>query len=184
MNMQALRALAAVMDHRVRQLEAAGITGDALIERMVGHLPELQQIWAGADDQQLAMLCQDYPGFYQYASLMEAAAEAQRARAPRGYLDMPELDDTLKPVLAALLSAAATLERGYQERIDAGDAGTDGPLLDELNQLHRSWLNERERFMAVLKGSGVPMMVLDVVGPTLAQMGERIAALRTRILAP
>lgn len=67
--MQALRALAAVMDQRVGQLEAAGITGEALIERMLGHLPDLQQVWAGADDQQLAMLCQDYPGFYQYASL-------------------------------------------------------------------------------------------------------------------
>ena len=116
MNMQALRALAAVMDQRVRQFEAVGITGDALIERMVGHLPDLQQIWVGADDQQLAMLCQDYPGFYQYASLMEAAAEAQRAKLPRGYLEMPEMDDTLKPLLAALLSAAATLERGYQEQ--------------------------------------------------------------------
>jgi hypothetical protein len=183
MNMQALRALAAVMDQRVAQLEAAGISGDALIERMVGHLPDLQQIWMGADEQQLAMLCQDYPGFYQYASLMEAAAEAQRAKPPRGYLEMPELDDTLKPLLAALLSAAATLERGYQDRIDAADVGTNGPLLDELNQLHYSWLTEREHFMAVLKASGVPMMVLDVVGSALAQMAERIAALKARVLA-
>lgn len=184
MSMQALRALAAVMDQRLRQLEAAGITGEALIERMLGHLPDLQQVWAGADDQQLAMLCQDYPGFYQYASLMEAAAEAQRARAPRSYLDMPELDDTLKPLLAALLSAAATLEHAYQDRIDASDTGGTANLLDDINQLHRSWLIEREHFLAVLKASAVPMMVLDVVGAALAELGERIAELRTHALAP
>jgi hypothetical protein len=151
MNMQALRALAAVMDQRVSQLEAAGISGDALIERMVGHLPDLQQIWVGADEQQLAMLCQDYPGFYQYASLMEAAAEAQRAKPPRGYLEMPELEHMLKPLLTGLLTEAATLERAYQSLIDTADRRGMEKLLEELNQRHRDWLRDRERFVAALK---------------------------------
>jgi hypothetical protein len=183
MSMQALRALAAAMDQRVCQLEAVGMTGDALIERMAGHVPDLQRIWVGADDQQLAMLCQDYPGFYHYASLMEAAAEAQRAKPRPSYLDIPELNDALKPLLAALLTEAATLERGYQVVIDAADRRGIGTELDELNQRHRNWLGERERFVVALKASGVPTIVLDVVDPALAQMAERIVQLETRALA-
>ena len=183
MSMQVLRALAAAMDQRVCQLEAMGITGDALIERMAGHLPDLQRIWVGADDQQLAMLCQDYPGFYQYASLMEEAAEAQRARPRPSYLDIPELNDALKPLLAALLTEAATLERGYQSLIDAAVRRGMGNALEELNQRHRNWLRDRERFMVALKESGVPTIVLDVVNPALAQMAERIVQLETRALA-
>jgi len=54
--MEDFRRMAAVMDQRVRQLAANGVTGRELIHRMVGHLPELHQIWVGANDRQLAIL--------------------------------------------------------------------------------------------------------------------------------
>jgi hypothetical protein len=38
--------LAAVIDLRVRQLEAKGIKGSALLEHMIGHILDLQQIWS------------------------------------------------------------------------------------------------------------------------------------------
>jgi hypothetical protein len=44
MTMQDFRRMAADMDQRVRQLEAEGVSGHALIYRMVGHLPDLQRI--------------------------------------------------------------------------------------------------------------------------------------------
>ncbi len=54
--------MAAAIDQRVGQLAVKGVTGGELLNGMVGHLPDLQRIWVGADDRQLAILCQDYPG--------------------------------------------------------------------------------------------------------------------------
>lgn len=180
--MEDFRRMAQAMDQRVRQLAAERVTGCELINRMAGHLPDLQRIWVGTNDRQLAILCQDYPGFYRYASLMEEAAEAERANPRRTYLKMPELNDSLKKQLSALLTVAATLERRYQSVIDANRRGV-GDQLNELNRLHRQWLADRERFVETLNEAGVLKIVLEVVMPTLDQMADRIAQLKKRVLA-
>ncbi|TDF53378.1 transposase [Cupriavidus sp. L7L] len=183
MTMQDFRRIAGAMDQRVRQLSAEGVTGRELIHRMAGHMPDLQRVWVGASDQQLAELCQDYPGFYHYASLMEEAAEAERANPSKKYLEMPELNAPLKSLLAALLTDAATLERGYQALIDAASREGMVGKLDELNQRHRIWLDERERFVGALKETRAPTIVLEVVVPAIGQMADRIAQLEKRAVA-
>jgi hypothetical protein len=80
MTVREFRRMAAAMDLRILQLTAEGVHGPAMIGRMVGHLPDLQQIWVGTSDNQLAMLCDEFPGFRRYASLMEEAAEAERKK--------------------------------------------------------------------------------------------------------
>jgi hypothetical protein len=72
--MRELQRMADTIDQRIRQLATEGVTGRALINGMAGHLPDLQRIWSDATDWQLRELCQHYPSFYQYASLMEEAA--------------------------------------------------------------------------------------------------------------
>ena len=47
-----------------------GVPDSALIFRMMAHTTELQRIWTSTTDQQLAILCREYPGFYRYASLI------------------------------------------------------------------------------------------------------------------
>ena len=86
---------------------------------------------------------------------MEDGAQAERANPRQKYQDLPELNDSLKPLLATLLTDAATLERGYQAVLDAAN-GPSRSLLDELHQRHRNWLSERERFILALKKGGVP----------------------------
>ncbi|CAN7782357.1 transposase [Cupriavidus necator] len=183
MTMQEFRRIAGAMDQRVRQLTAESIADRELIHRMAGHLPDLERIWVGASDQQLAKLCQDYPGFYHYASLMEEAAEAERANPSKKYLEMPELNAPLKSLLAALLTDAATLERGYQALIDAAYRDGMGGKLDELNRRHRIWLDDRERFVGALNEAGTPTIVLEVVVPALGQMADLIAQLEKRAVA-
>ena len=78
--MHEFRRMAAAMDLRIQQLTAEGVHGLAVIERMVGHLPDLHRIWVGTSDHQLATLCNDFPGFSRYASLMEEAADAERGK--------------------------------------------------------------------------------------------------------
>ncbi|MBA3992556.1 MAG: transposase [Cyanobacteria bacterium DS2.3.42] len=180
MSMQDFRRMAAAMDQRARQLMAEGVMGPELIHRMVGHMPELQRIWVGANDQQLAMLCQDYPGFYEYASLMEEAAEAQRANPGQSrYKDLPELDEPLKGKLSDLLTDAAVLERQYQALIGAGARKGDANI-DELSRMHQKWLSNRDRFIESVKESDLPKNVSEFVVPTLGQMADRIAQLKIR----
>jgi hypothetical protein len=103
------RKMAAAMDLSMQQLAREGVLGPAIIERMVGYLPELQKIWTSTTDEQLAILCREYPGFYRYAALMEDGA----TKANRSYQDLPELPESLKQQLATLLRNAAKLQRGF-----------------------------------------------------------------------
>src|SRR5260370_28731393 len=107
------------------------------MERMGGDLRELHRIWVGTSDHQLATLCNDFPGFSRYASLMEEAADAERRKASRPYDDVPELHDSLKDAMAALLVTAATLERSYQEALDADKSSPERRLsIDKRRQSH------------------------------------------------
>jgi hypothetical protein len=63
----------------------------AIIERMTGYMPDLAKVWNSTTDEQLAALCCEYPGFHDYAVLMEEAAEAERRKPAKPYDDLPEL---------------------------------------------------------------------------------------------
>jgi hypothetical protein len=78
MTMHEFRRMAAAMDLRIQQLTAEGVHGLAVIERTVGHLPDLHRIWIGTSDHQLATLCNDLPGFSRSASFMEEAADVPK----------------------------------------------------------------------------------------------------------
>lgn len=175
--MAGFRNMAETMDQRVRQLAAKGVNGSELLHQMVGHLPDLQKIWDGTNDRQLATLCEDYPGFYQYASLMEDAAEAERANPTQAsYKSLPQLDGELKSKLTELLTGAATLERRYQSLSTAkGDTPVER---DELGRLHEIWLLNREDFIQSLGKANLPKAVSDFAVPALEQIAERIDKLK------
>lgn len=167
------RTMAAAMDQRVRQLAAKGVSGSDLLYQMVGHLPDLQKIWDGTNDHQLATLCEDYPGFYQYASLMEEAAEAERVNPTEaGYKSLPQLDEALKGKLTELLTSAATLERRYQSL--STSKGASQAEKGELDRLHEIWLLNREDFLQALGKANLPRAVSEFAVPALEQIAERI----------
>jgi hypothetical protein len=49
--------IAAAIDQRVRQLEAKGVSDEALPEHMVGYMLDLQRLWSTTSDELLASLC-------------------------------------------------------------------------------------------------------------------------------
>lgn len=179
--MEEFRKMAAAMDQHVQQLAGNGVKGGELLNRMVGHLPDLQRIWVGTNDRQLATLCNDYPGFYEYASLMEEASEAQRANPTQSrYKDLPVLDEPLRGKLAELLTDAAMLERRYQALISGGTRKDDARI-EKLSRLHRKWLSNRKRFLESLKEADLPESVSEFAVPTLGQMADRISNLERRV---
>ena len=115
MSMNEFRRLAAKMDQHIQQLAAEGVNdAPAIIQRMMGYVPDLHQIWVGTTDHQLMALSHEFPGFYRYALIMEEAAEAERNKVSRPYDGMAQFSEPHKQLAAQLLATAATLERGYQ----------------------------------------------------------------------
>lgn len=183
MTMKDFRRMALSIDQRACQLRQEGVSGQALIHHMVGHMPDLHKIWVGTTDEQLATLCEDYPGFYQYASLMEDGAEAYRANPNSKYQDLPELNDALKQLLAALLTDAATLEYGYQKLLNSVRGPGSRSLLDELDKRYRTWQRNRDRFFLQVKESGVPDKALEVLNLLINPLSDRITQLKKRAFA-
>jgi hypothetical protein len=177
------RQRAAAMDLRMRQLTEEGVPRSAIIDRMTAYVVDLGRIWNGTTDEQLAALCDAYPGFHAYAVLMEEAAEAERRKPARPYDGLAELPDELKEQLSSLLSTAAKLERDYQSVLDA--AGTSAPVswLLPLGKLHAQWQADLTRFRAALQSAGVPPKACDMVLPAIERMARQIGELKARVQA-
>lgn len=92
MSMNEFRRLAAKIDQHMQQLSAQDVNdAHAIINRMMGYVPDLHKIWGGTSDDQLIALSNEFPGFYRYAITMEEASEAERNKASRPYDSLQEL---------------------------------------------------------------------------------------------
>ena len=133
--------IAAGIDRRVRQLEAIGIGGDALLERMVGHVLDLQRLWSTVSDESLAFLCREYPGLYRYGMLMEEAAEAKSKKAAisHAYSHLPPLPESAKATVSRLLTDGAMLERDFQAAFDAPGQRDMWVEAELLEAHHQQW---------------------------------------------
>jgi hypothetical protein len=177
------RQRAAAMDLRVRQLAEEGVPRSAIIERMTGYVVDLGKIGNSTTDEQLAALCDEYPGFHAYAVLMEGAAEAERRKPARPYDDLPELPDALKEQLSSLFGTAAKLERDYQSVLNAVGGPAPVSWLLPLSRLHAQWEADLTRFRAAIRRAGVPRTSRDMVLPALERMAQQIGGLKARLQA-
>ncbi|MBV5676217.1 transposase [Zoogloea sp.] len=178
MSTNEFRRLAAKIDQHMQQLATQSINeSHAIIDRMMGYVPDLHRIWVGTSDQQLMALSREFPGFYRYAIIMEEASEAERKKASRPYDDMAEFSEQHKQMGAQLLTTAATLERGYQAFRASGNLQVFQPQLDELNRLHRQWLSDLNAFKDSLRTLGAEPKVLEYVNEAFGRLTDRIKQL-------
>jgi hypothetical protein len=178
------RQRAAAMDLRMRQLAKEGVPRSAIIDCMTAYVVDLGEIWNATTDEQLAALCDEYPGFHNYTVLMEEAAEAERRKPARPYDGLLELSDALKEQLSSLFSTAARLERDYQVVLDAvgtTPVGVSSPL--SLNGLHAQWEADLTRFKEAFLSAGVPSKARDIVLPALERMARQVGELAVRVRA-
>jgi hypothetical protein len=178
MTMNEFRRLAAKIDQHMQQLSAQRVSeAYAVINRMMGYVPDLHKIWVGTSDQQLMALSREFPGFYRYARIMEEASEAEHRKASRPYDGMAEFSEEHKQRAAQLLTTAATLERGYQAFRASGNLQVFRPQLDELGRLQRQWLADLDAFNDSLRAQGAEPKVLDYVNEAFGRLVERIKQL-------
>lgn len=84
--MNEFRRLAAKIDQHMQQLSAQGVNNaHAIVNHMMGYVPDLHKIWVGTSDDQLIALSNEFPGFCRYALIMEEASEAERNKTSRPY---------------------------------------------------------------------------------------------------
>ena len=102
--MNEFRRLAAKIDQHMQQLSALGVNdAPAIINRMIGYVPDPHKIWVGTSDDQLIALSNEFPGFYRYALIMEEAFEAERKKASRPYDGIAQLPEQHKQLATQLL---------------------------------------------------------------------------------
>lgn len=64
MTMVRFRQMAGNIDQHMQQLYTLGVAEPhQIIDRMMGHTPELHEIWTSTTDKELAALTHEYPGF-------------------------------------------------------------------------------------------------------------------------
>jgi vacuolar-type H+-ATPase subunit I/STV1 len=176
--MNEFRRLAAKIDQHMQQLSAQGVSeAHAVINRMMGYVPDLHKIWVGTSDQQLIALSREFPGFYRYALIMEETSEAERNKASRPYDGMAEFSEEHKQRAAQLLTTAATLERGYPAYRGSGNLQVFQSQVDELGRLHRQWLSDLDSFKSTLRAQGVEPKALKYVDEALGLLVERVRQL-------
>jgi hypothetical protein len=166
--------LAAAIDQRVRQLEATGIHGAALLEHMVGHVLDLQRIWSTVSDESLAFLCRRYPGLYRYGMLMEEAAEAESKKATTSYSHLPQLPDAAKAAVAQLLTHGAALERGLQTVLEAHGQPGQRVAIDLLERQRGQWQAQLSELPGQLRAADVPRESVDMLLRIFEPMAQRI----------
>ncbi|CAE6868123.1 hypothetical protein R69746_08233 [Paraburkholderia aspalathi] len=170
--------IAAAIDQRVRQLEAKGIRGRALLEPMAGYTPDLHRLWNAASDELLVALCRAYPGLYRYGDIFEQAwlaGEGRMTPAP------PALPDSVKPAVLRLLSDGATLERELQAILDARpqrDLWVQAELLEET---YRQWSALLAQLPELVQAADVPEVSRAMMREILEPMTQRIETLRAQV---
>ena len=178
MSMNEFRRLAAKIDQHMQQLSAQGVhDAHAIINRMVGYVPDLHKIWVGTSDDQLMMLSNEFPGFYRYALTMEEASEAERNKASRPYDSMQEFTEPHKKMMATLLTGAATLERGYQAFLGSGNLQVFQTQVNELDKQHQQWLSDLETFKNSLRTHSLEPKTLEYVNESFGRLAERLKKL-------
>ena len=175
--------LAAAIDLRVRQLEAQGMGGAALLEHMVGHILDLQRLWSTTSDETLAFLCREYPGLYRYGILMEEAAEAESKKATTAYGHLPELPASLKAPIAQLLTKGAALERGLQTVLDAHGSHDMWVEMEILEGHHQEWTAQRAGLSGAFRAADMPEEAYRILMRVIEPMAQRIDQLHRRVIA-
>jgi hypothetical protein len=181
MSMQEFRRLAAQMDDHMQRLAAQGVTApEAIIDRMMAYTPNLHRIWTNTTDDELIALSKEYPGFYRYAYIMEEASEAERRKPSRPYDGMPQFAEHHQRAMTAILTNAATIERGYMAFLQAGKPILFTAQRREIDALCRKWLADIETLRPALRKDGTDVKALEVVDTFFSRMTERVADLARR----
>lgn len=177
MSMENFRRMAATMEQHMQQLAVLGIKdAPEIFNRMMGYMPDLQSIYDAASDKQLMVLSSEFPAFYRYARIVEDAFEAEREKVSRPYDGLVPLSESLKRSGEALMSMAATLERGYQSFLAHGHL-QEPHALQELEKWQQQWLDGLERYKQALRAEGVDTRTLATMEEAYGRFTQRIAAL-------
>lgn len=178
MSMSKFRRKAAKIDQHMQLLATQGVREPpVIINRMMGYIPDLHEIWINTTDQQLMNLSDEFPGFYRYALLIEEASEAERNKPSRPYDGMEQFSAAHQQQGGELLTMAATLERGYQALRDINNPQAYQPRINELNRLHQQWLSDIASFKSALRAQKADPRALAYVDKAFEQLTDRIRQL-------
>jgi hypothetical protein len=192
-----LRELAANIDERVWQILRAEpkISNPALVNQMVGFIPGLHRIWTTASDDAFVELLEAYPAFARYAQAIEDASIAYERDASPQLRGVEPLPESLRPLVARLMTEGGTLERRLQSLVDAAEghlaagrhANPEAMKLDaarsaDIPALYQALVAGLQRLFDELLAARVSTAGAQLVHRAFTEMNGRISGLLDRLM--
>lgn len=180
------RRIAAAIDLMVKQLRSENLSDPALLDQMVGYLPELRALWNRATDEELDVLFEEFPHFLHYASLMEKMSEALCAGvgAPTDVKHLPRLPQQFSQPVQQLLTEGAVLECTLLRGIDqAGGVSEGGGDTSELEARFQQWAAAVKGLLARVEGSDLDDQAQRLILRAFADIAGSIRRIHEAVIA-
>lgn len=183
MNVEDCRAIAAKMNQHMEHLITEGVNDDyTVIDRMIGYVPELHQIWTDTVDYQRIALSEEFPEFYRYARLMEKLVLDKRNRSYFFYDEIQDFSELHKKLIKEILTTSATIEREFMAVLHAKELVMSYPEMAELNTLYSRWQNDGDFLKNSIQADADAHKKIDYVNKLVNHLATRINGLVKRIV--
>jgi hypothetical protein len=180
------RQIAAAIELKVKQLRSENLSDSALLDQMMGYMPELQALWKRATDKELEALFEEFPHFLHYASLMEKVSEAPRTGVgvPTDAKHLPRLPEQFRQPVQKLLTEGAALESTLLRGIDqvGGVSAVDGDT-SELEARFNQWAAAVRGLVARVDGSDLDYQAQQLIRRAFADMVGSIRRIHEAAIA-
>ncbi|MCK7616023.1 hypothetical protein [Roseibium sediminicola] len=156
--------IAARIHKAVTDFERQWLSGGHLVEVMVPHLPDLQDLWGRVSDRELRELCLAYPGIHRFAALMEDFSmqdQQMRGSGPHPFQHLGELKEPFRSEAERLLRLASELQAG------------NGSTEQRINLLYE-WKQDVERLLSGDFAGSLPQDVTEVLSKTFETIETRM----------
>lgn len=178
--MENYRKMASRMNQHMAQLTTEGIEDVPLImDRMMGYIPSLYEIWTKATSDELIVLSNEFPGFHRYAFMMEKRSGEEDRKDSRPYDRMQTLSLPYRKRMHGILTNSAAVEREFHKVHLSKNYG----YLLEVNKLYQQWLSDVAAFRKSIRGEGtINTQLEDFLHGILDRLDKRIYQLATDIV--
>ena len=95
---------------------------------------------------------------------VENATEAERAKASRPYDGIAQFSERHQKMGKSLMSAAASLERGYQSYLGSGKLEVFRQQVQATEKAHKKWLADVDGFKELLLAEGTDSKAMHYIG--------------------
>lgn len=165
--------LAERIDRHVELLISKGLDLAKAFEQTATYLPQLDDLWLTASEQQLAALFKQYPHFRIFCDHLRKCSVEQASKQPSEQRDEALLSVEQRSYVARIMSTGAELEQHVMQ-VSSEGFGVSSVMLTGYYEGLEAWRSAAQRIVARLKREKLHEYGLQTVETAFQQVGARI----------